>query len=145
MIGIKHGKYHTRLYRIYSNMKKRCYNSNMINYKNYGGRGIKVCNEWLDNFMTFYDWAMDNGYRDDLTIDRIDINGNYEPANCRWLTYKQQANNRRNNVYLTYDGKTQTMKEWADELNIPYSRINCRHRRGYTDKECLFGKSKYSI
>ena len=92
-----HGKGKTRLYRIYHNMKSRCYNKNRERYKNYGGRGISVCDEWLADFKAFYDWSMANGYSDELQIDRIDVNGNYEPSNCRWVTVTDQANNKRNN------------------------------------------------
>lgn len=137
---MKHGKRHTRLYSILDKIKQRCYNKNHTAYKNYGGRGVKVCNEWLNDFMTFYDWSMNHGYKDTLTIDRIDVNGNYEPDNCRWVDRKTQANNRRNNVYLTYNGKTQTMKEWSRELGVKYKTIFYRHKQKWTDKECLFGK-----
>ena len=92
----KHGKSHTRVYHIYSNILKRCTNTSNKDYKYYGGRGIAVCDEWKDNFQAFYDWSMSNGYKDNLTIDRINNDGNYEPSNCRWTTMKQQARNKRN-------------------------------------------------
>lgn len=92
----KHGLCHTRLHSIWTGMKSRCYRPTAGSYEIYGGRGITVCDEWRDNFKMFYDWAIANGYRDDLTLDRIDPDGNYEPSNCRWATWEQQANNKRN-------------------------------------------------
>ena len=91
----RHGKRGSRLYIIWSSMKTRCYNGKSRAYKWYGGRGIKICDEWLNDFQAFYDWAMANGYKDDLTIDRIDVNGNYEPSNCRWITISEQQKNKR--------------------------------------------------
>ena len=121
---IEKGK--TRLYNIWCNMKARCYNQKNHRYPLYGGRGIKVCDEWVNNYNNFYKWAVKNGYQDNLTIDRIDVDGNYEPNNCRWTTQKEQCNNQRRNHYLTYKGKTQSMSKWAEEIGINYSTL--RHR-----------------
>lgn len=139
-LSTKHGKSNTKLYNIWQGIKQRCCYTKHISYKDYGGRGITVCDTWLHDFDVFYDWAKSSGYKDGLTIDRIDVNGNYEPNNCRWVTRKQQNLNTRQNVYLTYNGKTQTMKEWSDELCVNYNTLRTRHRNGYDDKECLFGK-----
>lgn len=131
-----------RLYAIYDKMKQRCYNKNNSAFKYYGSRGIKIYQPWLNDFMIFYNWAVNNGYSDNLTIDRINVNGNYEPNNCRWTTYEEQNNNTRRNVQITYDGKTQSVSQWSRELNIPINRIYYRHYKGWSDKECLFGKEK---
>lgn len=119
----KHGKRNTRLYRIYSHIKGRCYDVNDRAYLYYGGRGIVMCDEWLADFQTFYDWAMMNGYRDDLTIERKDVSGNYEPSNCCWATMSEQSNNKRCNIVITFNGKTQNLKQWADELGVSYTKL----------------------
>nr|DAH72017.1 MAG TPA: PVL ORF-50-like family [Caudoviricetes sp.] len=113
-----HGLTKTRLHRIWCNMRNRCSNTNMKAYKDYGGRGIKVCEEWSNNFMNFYNWAIANGYKENLTIDRINNNGNYEPSNCRFSTAEQQAHNKRNSIMLSYKKETKHISVWAKEYNI---------------------------
>jgi heme-degrading monooxygenase HmoA len=110
-------------------MRERCNTKSSTSYKNYGGRDIKVCSEW-DDYPAFRDWANENGYRDGLSIDRINNNGNYEPNNCRWATSKQQARNKRDTVYYEINGETKPIIEWAEILNKPYKRIIQRHNRG---------------
>lgn len=126
-----HGYSRSRLYHIWADMKTRCYNPNSAKYHIYGAEGKTVCAEWLHDFQVFYDWAMSNGYRDDLTIERIDGTKGYSPDNCKWATKKEQNNNKRNNHLLEYNGKTQTITQWADELGIRrdvlYMRINKLH------------------
>ena len=114
----EHGLCNSRIYRIWSQMKSRCNNPNSNRYKYYGGRGISVCDTWNADFMTFYHWAIRNGYDDDLTLDRIDNNGQYSPDNCRWITIEAQQNNRRDNYLITYNGMTKTLTQWSTELNI---------------------------
>ena len=108
------------MYYIWRTMKQRCTNPNNYKYKNYGGRGIKVCDEWMADFKAFYDWAVTNGYREDLTIDRIDVDGNYEPSNCRWATYSEQANNRTTNRIITFNGEPMTMANFCRKHNLNY-------------------------
>lgn len=133
---------HTRLNYIYSAMKKRCYDPKCKAYKYYGERGITVCIAWLNSsktveagtkahnvtkgFIAFKEWALNNGYREDLTIDRIDVNGNYCPENCRWVTTKEQQNNLRNNLLVTYKGKTKTLPQWCEEMDLNYFRTRNR-------------------
>lgn len=118
-----HGKTDTRLYNIYCEMKRRCYLRSDKSYGKYGGRGIAVCDEWLEDRTTFFDWAINNGYRDDLTIDRIDNNKGYSPDNCKWLTPKQQTRNRRNTIKLTYKSETKSLAEWCEILNLNYKTV----------------------
>lgn len=132
----KHGKYNTRLNIIWCKMKQRCYNKNNDAYKNYGGRGIVICEEWVNDFMNFYSWAIDNGYSDSLTLDRINNNGNYEPDNCRWATLLEQHNNTRRNHYIEYKGETHTISEWSRLLNVSvnnfWQKLNRRDFSMYT-------------
>lgn len=125
----KHMESHTRLYRIWTGMKTRCGNPKHHEYYNYGGKGISVCDEWKDSFQAFHEWATESGYADGLTIDRIDNEKNYCPENCRWATYKQQANNRTQNHLVTYNGKTQNIAQWAEELGINRVTLQARINR----------------
>ena len=117
-----HGETKTRLYKTWNSMRQRCFNPKSQSYVHYGKRGITICDEWND-FLAFKNWAIENGYRADLSIDRIDVNGNYEPSNCRWVDAKTQANNKTDSRYLELHGKKQTMAQWADELNISISTL----------------------
>lgn len=104
-------------------MIKRCENKNAINYSNYGQRGISVCAEW-HSFPEFEKWALDNGYSDLMSIDRINPDGSYSPDNCRWATFKTQVNNKTNNVVIAHNGEEHTLAEWSEILNIPYKRLH---------------------
>lgn len=108
-----HGKSKTRLYQIYKGMKQRCLNENSPAYNYYGGKGVSIHKDWLSNFMSFYKWSYNNGYKEGLSIDRIDPNGNYEPNNCRWVESQQQQNNKLNSFFITIDGSRKTLAEWA--------------------------------
>ena len=132
-----HGEKSTKLYRHWSAMKSRCYNENNIRYHRYGGRGITVCPEWTESFETFRDWALANGYRDGLTLDRNDTNGPYSPENCRWATQKEQQNNRMNNRLLEHDGETKTLQQWAEETGIDRRTIQSRLSRGWSLSRAL--------
>lgn len=127
----KHPNGTKRIAKILDGMKQRCYNPNTTGYENYGGRGIKVCDEWLgeQGIETFIQWALNNGYDSKLTIDRIDVNGNYEPSNCRWSTIKEQGNNRRNTRKVNIDGKDMNTAELIEKYNIPITTLNNRFRR----------------
>ena len=133
----KHGLSESRLQRIYSSMMHRCYRLKDDSYSYYGGRGIVVCEEWKNDRATFFKWAMGNGYSDKLTIDRIDSNGNYEPNNCRWVTYKEQQRNKNNNRYLKYDGRIQAASAWAEEYNISNETLYQRLGRGWSIEKAL--------
>lgn len=128
-----------RLYRIWSGMKQRCLNPKSDSYKDYGGRGITVCEEWQKDFEPFARWALVNGYDDGLTIDRRNVNGNYEPSNCRWITAFEQAGNTRKNINITYNGQTKTLSEWCRELNLNFGTVKYRLKVGYSVEQAFFG------
>lgn len=117
-----------RLGKIYRAMKKRCYDTKSNRYDRYGARGIKICDEWLSDINAFRKWSIENGYKDGLSIDRIDNNGDYSPNNCRWVEPTEQSNNTSRTVMIEYNGKTQTLTQWANELNIPKSTLHNRLR-----------------
>ena len=136
-----HGMTSTKLFRVWGNMRERCSRPRHKSFDSYGGRGITVCAEWQNDFKAFYDWAMANGYRDGLTIDRIDTNGNYEPSNCRWATQKEQQNNRRSNRRITYNGETMTTQQWSERLDIHVDTIRWRLSHGWP-LERVFSKGE---
>ena len=132
-----HGFCGTRLYNIWGLMVQRCYNQNVPCYEAYGGRGIGICLEWREDFQAFYEWAMGNGYKENLTIDRIDNNKGYSPDNCRWVTRKVQANNTRRNHYITHNGETHTLSEWAGFLGLNPDTLGSRIYRGWDVDKAL--------
>lgn len=124
-VAVTHGKNKTRLYSIWHGMKQRCLNPNLKGYKYYGGRGIKVCKTWLE-FEGFYDWAVNNGYNKNLTIERIDVNGNYEPHNCEWIPMENQSKNTRRTTIIEFNGTSLCVAEWARKIGISNSAMQKR-------------------
>jgi len=125
-MNYKHGGKGTRLYRIWQMMKNRCHNLKTPRFKDYGGRGITVCDEWKDDFRAFHDWAMANGYADHLTIDRKDNDKGYSPDNCRWTTPLVQGNNSRHNHMITFNGETHSLSEWSRILGLSFPLLSHR-------------------
>lgn len=148
-----HGLTNTRLFLVWQDMKRRCYKPYDKEYHNYGGRGITVCEQWQE-FKPFYDWAMANGYdenapRGQCTIERIDVNGNYEPSNCKWATQKEQMNNYRGNYWITYKSEKKTLKQWGEITGIERRTICDRLKRGWPIERALTekpfkGKNQYT-
>ena len=131
-----------KLYHVWYGMKRRCENIKDTSYFKYGGRGIKVCDEWSNNFEAFYQWAMKSGYdpkapKSECTLDRIDNNGNYEPSNCRWANMTIQSNNRRNSITLTYQGETHTVAEWAKKVGLNHGALLNRIHKGWSVEKAL--------
>ena len=121
-----HHMSNTKLFGVWWSMKNRCNNPKNPAYKNYGERGITVCEDWNNSSSNFFDWAKVNGYEEGLSIERIDVNGNYCPENCKWIPLVDQAKNRRFNYQITYNGKTQDLQDWCNELHLPYKLIHNR-------------------
>jgi hypothetical protein len=132
-----HGLRYTRLYSIWTQMIQRCTNPNLAHYERYGGRGITVCKEWRRSIESFKEWAEVNGYKDGLTLDRIDVNGNYEPANCKWSTEVEQQRNKRNNRNIKINGETKTVAEWAEVSGLPYKTLQRRLYTGCKEEDLL--------
>lgn len=132
-----HGMTKTRLWQIWSSMKQRCHNKNSPHYQNYGARGITVCDEWKQGFEAFGEWALSNGYQDNLTLDRIDNNLGYYPDNCRWATWKQQENNRRDTVMVVIGGLERTLTDWSEFSGIARATLSERIRNNWPEHELL--------
>lgn len=132
----------TRIFRIWDCMKTRCLNKNYTYFKHYGGRGITICDEWKNDFMSFYNWAINNGYKENLTIDRINNDGNYEPSNCRWVTMKEQNRNQSKNKFITYRGKTLCLTDWAKLIGIGKSSLKYRLNCGWSMDNIFKGVEK---
>lgn len=129
----KHGKANTKIYHVFLTIKQRCLNIKNKDYKDYGGRGISICEEWLDKecgFINFYNWSIKNGYEEGLTIDRINVNCGYEPSNCRWITNAEQQKNKRNTIYIEFKNRTVTLSELIELTGIDRKTIEMRYIRG---------------
>lgn len=139
-----HGMSRTRLYRIRRKIIDRCYNQKHPHYHRYGGRGITLCEEWLNDFLSFYNWSMANGYADNLTIDRIDNDKGYSPENCRWATEKEQHNNTSQNHLITMNGKTQNVTQWCEELGVNRAYVYRRLKKGWSPEKAFYQRKRGS-
>jgi hypothetical protein len=137
--NVTHGLRKHPLYPVWSAMKRRCYNKKSENYHDYGGRGIIVCPEWKDSFLSFYNDMADGYIKGEVELDREDVNGDYKKSNCRWATMIQGANNKRTSKYLSHNGIVRTISEWGRYLGVRDNTIGNRMRKGWADYECLFG------
>jgi len=135
--NLKHGMYGTKIHNSWRGMRDRCRNVKHSYYEKYGGKGVTVCDEWLNSFESFRDWALVNGYEEGLSIDRIDNNGNYEPNNCRWSTRIEQANNTTNNRLIELFGSTKNLKQWCECFGFNYDKIRRRLNLGWDKYEAF--------
>lgn len=148
IVNNKNGLYKTTLYKKLKGMKERCYRKYNDSYKNYGARGIKICDEWLDKnngFLNFYNWAINNGYKDGLSIDRINVNGNYEPNNCRWVSMSEQSKNTRNTHNIMYQGETHCLSDWAKISGIKRPTLLQRINNGWSIEKALTTPTKQKV
>lgn len=140
-VAITHGKWGKRIYWTWHSMKSRVLDKNQKHYKHYGGRGIKICNEWL-KFELFYEWAINNGYKDDLTIERVDNDGDYEPSNCTFIPLKDQNKNKRNNVFFEFKGERLCISDWAERLNLSHTAMSGRFKNWDLEKALTTPKKR---
>lgn len=141
----KHNKSNTKLYRVWASMRERCSSTSCKGFVYYGARGVTVCDDWNNSFQAFYDWATSSGYAEGMSIDRIDVDGNYEPSNCRWVSTNIQANNKKNNVRVEYNGESRTVSEWASILGIEYRTLWMRLRRGWSVEKAFQTPTKEAV
>lgn len=132
-----HGKSSHPLYKRWITVKERCYNPHSTSYFIYGGRGIVMCDEWRDSFESFFNWSISSGFAPGLTLDRIDNSKGYSPDNCRWVDMKTQSNNTRKNVFITFNGETKTLTQWAEQLGGSHYLVADRLKYGWTIEEAL--------
>ena len=135
MRHIYHGDTGTRLYRIWKGIKMRCSLKTHPTYPSYGGRGIQVCPEWIENYPAFKEWALNNGYADDLELDRIDVDGGYSPKNCRWISHHEQTLNRRDTLYIAYNGRTERFVDFCRTHSINQHTVNGWRHMGILDQK----------
>ena len=140
----KHGLRYVekRLYNIWSHIKCRCFDPKDKYFKNYGGRGINMCDNWKYSFSSFVTWAKQNGYSSELTIERINVDGDYTPGNCRWATRREQNRNKRDNIFLTYNGETLCLSDMANKYGVSYQNLRYRLKKGWSIEAALFTKPK---
>lgn len=141
----KHGGCGTLLYKTWHNIRSRCKNPNATKYKYYGGKGIKICKEWDESFVVFRNWCYENGYKQGLTIDRINSNKDYCPENCRWVDYKTQNNNLSSNHLITYKGETHSVYDWAERLGMKHNTFGERIRRGWSIERAIETPVHYKV